>query len=117
MKYMSEQVVVLLEALWLESALKFWLYFRWPGVHSKTRGDGMGGGGGQRRRIWEGGGGAVLCINLANQMQEGYIGARHKASPSPPHTPSPFPSWTEINRRLWLLISLYICKILLETPL
>ena len=24
-----------------------------------------------------GGGGAVLCINLANQMQEGYIGARH----------------------------------------
>ena len=87
-------------------------------VHSKTRtsvqlgillglsgdsGDGMGGGG-QRRRVWEGGGGAVLCINLANQMQEGYIGAGHKASPSPPHTPSPFPSWTEINRRLWLLI-------------
>ena len=60
-------------------------------VHSKTRtsvqlgillglsgdsGDGMGGGG-QRRRVWEGGGGAVLCVNLANQMQEGYIGARH----------------------------------------
>ena len=38
---------------------------------------GWGGGGGQRRRVWEGGGGAVLCINLANQMQEGYIGARH----------------------------------------
>ena len=63
-------------------------------VHSKTRtsvqlgillglsgdsddGMGGGGGGGQRRRVWEGGGGAVLCINLANQMQEGYIGARH----------------------------------------
>ena len=35
---------------------------------------GWGGGGGQRRRVWEGGGGAVLCINLANQMQEGYRG-------------------------------------------
>ena len=34
-----------------------------------------GGGGGVQRR--QGGGGAVLCINLANQMQEGYIGARH----------------------------------------
>ena len=62
-------------------------------VHSKTRtsvqlgillgllsgdsGDEMGVGG-QRRRVWEGGGGAVLCINLANQMQEGYIGAGQK---------------------------------------
>ena len=56
-------------------------------VHSKTRtsvqlgillglsgdsGDGMGGG-----AAATGGGGAVLCINLANQMQEGYIGAHH----------------------------------------
>ena len=58
-------------------------------VHSKTRtsvqlgillglsgdsGDGMGGGGGAAAT---GGEGAVLCIHLANQMQEGYIGARH----------------------------------------
>ena len=61
------------------------------GVHSKTRtsiqlgillglsgdsGDGMGGGGGGGAAA-TGGGGAVLCINLANQMQEGYIGAHH----------------------------------------
>ena len=41
MKYMSEQVVVLLEALWLESALKFWLYFRWPGEIFQAAGDNM----------------------------------------------------------------------------
>ena len=34
----------------------------------------MGWGGGAAAT---GGGGAVLCIHLANQMQEGYIGARH----------------------------------------
>ena len=39
---------------------------------------GWGGGGGAAATGLGGGGGAVLCINLANQMQEGHIGAGQK---------------------------------------